>query len=84
MDVSKANGQNVGINVGTNVGITKTRKRVLQCLLEQPDLTAKALAAKLGLSSRTIERALQNLQKANVIQRVGSRKDGSWLVVKSE
>ena len=47
-------------------------------------LGAKALAAKLGLSSRTIERALQNLQKANVIQRVGSRKDGSWLVVKGE
>ena len=76
--------QNVGINVGTNVGINKTRKRVLQCLLEKPDLTAKALAEKLELSSRTIERALQDLQKANIIQRIGSRKNGSWLVVKSE
>ena len=64
-------------NVGINVGINKTQKRVLQYLLEQPDLTAKALAAKLELSSRTIERALRNLQKANLIQRIGSKKNGS-------
>ena len=82
MDVAKR--QNVGINVGTNVGINKTRKRVLQYLLEKPNLTSKALAAKLELSSRTIERALQDLQKANIIQRVGSRKNGSWLVMKSK
>ena len=47
-------------------------------------MTVNLLAKNLGLSSRTIERALLNLQKGNIIQRVGSRKNGTWLVVKSE
>ena len=61
-----------------------TQKRVLQCLLEKPDMTTAALAARLGMSPRTVSRALQNLQTAEVVMRTGSRKNGAWLVVKRE
>ena len=80
MAVSKTKRQNVSINVRIN----RTQRQVLQNLLEKPDMTSESLAEKLFLSPRTIARALQSLQKANIIQRVGSRKNGSWLVVKSE
>lgn len=76
--------KNVGINVGLNVGLKKTQKKVLQALLENSNATAADLASKMGVSARTIERALAQLQKANLIMRSGSRKTGYWLVVKSE
>ena len=67
-----------------NVGINKTQRQVLQCLLEKPDISVNALAERLGLSPRTIERALLYLWQANIIQRVGNKKKGSWLVMKGE
>ena len=80
MAVSKEKRQNVSINVRIN----RTQGRILQCLLEKPDITSKMLAERLDLSPRTIARALQYLQQTNIIQRTGSRKNGSWLVVKGE
>ena len=81
MDVTMANGQNVRI---INVRINRTQRQILQCLLDKPGMTSKVLAEKLEHSPRTIARALQQLQQANIIQRTGSRKNGSWLVLKSE
>ncbi|MBO4389167.1 MAG: HTH domain-containing protein [Spirochaetales bacterium] len=46
------------------------------------DETASSLAEKLSVSKRTAERALSSLQSRNYIERVGSRRDGFWLVVK--
>ncbi len=83
-EVVNAKRQNAGIDVGNHVRMNKTQRRVLQCLLEKPDLSANAMAEMLELSSRTIARALLHLQQASIIQRVGSRKNGSWLVVKSD
>lgn len=80
MAVSKEKRQNVSINVRIN----RTQGRILQCILEKPDITSKTLAERLELSPRTIARALQYLQQTNIIQRTGSRKNGSWLVVKGE
>ena len=76
MAVSKEKRQNVRIN--------RTQGRILQCILEKPDITSKTLAERLELSPRTIARALQYLQQTNIIQRTGSRKKSSWLVVKGE
>ena len=84
MAVSKEKRQNVSINVSINVRINRTQGRILQCLLGKPDITSKTLAERLELSPRTIARAFQYLQQTNIIQRTGSRKNGSWLVVKGE
>jgi len=40
------------------------------------------MAEKIGVSKRTIERALASLQKKGRIERVGSKRNGSWLVIK--
>ena len=64
--------------------MNKTQRQVLQYLLEKPDISVNALAEILNVSPRTIERALLYLRQANIIQRVGNKKKGSWLVVKGE
>lgn len=44
--------------------------------------TADELTAKIGVTKRTIERAFVSLQNKKVIERIGSNRNGSWLVVK--
>ena len=39
--------QNVGINVGTNVGINKTEKAVLEILISNPEKTAEEMTIEI-------------------------------------
>ena len=69
-------------NVGLNVGLTKTEKKVIQFLIGSSNLTSVELAEKVGVTKRTIERALKSLQEKNIIERIGSKRDGNWIVIK--
>lgn len=75
------NGNNVGLSVGLNVGLNQTEKRVLLHLIENPDVTAEKLSHKIGLSKRTIERSFSSLQQKGKIRRIGSKRDGTWIVL---
>ena len=69
-------------NVGLNVGLNKTEKRVIELLIEKPSYTSADLAEKIEVSKRTIERTFKTLQEKNIIERIGSKRDGKWIVVK--
>lgn len=69
-------------NVGLNVGLNKTEKKVVALLVKNPEYTSDELAAEIGVTKRTIERAFISLQKKKVIERIGSKRDGSWIVIK--
>ena len=73
--------KNVGMNVGMNVGLNKTEKAVLSLLIESADWNAEELASEVGVTKRTIERAFASLQKKGKIERIGSKRDGSWKVI---
>lgn len=89
--VVEKNKQNVGISVGINVGINdgeaiklnSTEKKIIGLLIENPEYTADVLAKKTGVTKRTIERNISNLTKKGMIERVGSKKGGSWMVNQS-
>lgn len=68
-------------NVGLNVGLNKTEKAVLGLLIEDSDRTANMIATEIGVTKRTIERTLVSLQKGK-IERIGSKRDGMWVVIK--
>ncbi len=74
-------GTNVGINVGVNGKLNTTEKKILTLLLMDDQYTVKQLAVELGVTTRTIERNLSGLQKKGKLERVGSKKDGSWIVM---
>ena len=69
-------------NVGLNVGLNKTEKRVIELLIEKPSYTSADLAEKIEVSKRTIERTFKTLQEKNMIERIGSKRDGKWIVIK--
>ena len=69
-------------NVGLNVGLNKTEKKVIEILIENTSVTSAELAEKIGVTKRTIERAFKSLQEKKIIERIGSKRDGNWIVVK--
>lgn len=69
-------------NVVLNVGLNKTEKKVIELLIENPSLTSIELAEKIGVTKRTIERSIKSLQEKKMIERIGSKRDGNWIVVR--
>lgn len=62
-------------------GAEKSSEKILALLLEHPSLSAKALAATLGLSPRGVEKLLAKLRHAGRLERVGAAKGGYWRVI---
>lgn len=50
-------------------------------MLKKP-ATFRVLALSIGVSGRTIERALRALQDKQIVQRMGNRRTDSWLVLR--
>ena len=71
-------------NVGLNVGLNKTEKKVIEILLENPNSTSAELSEQIKVTTRTIERAFNSLQEKNIIKRIGSKRDGYWIIVKQK
>ncbi|KYM44662.1 hypothetical protein A2U15_00060 [Fusobacterium necrophorum subsp. funduliforme] len=70
------------MNVGLNVGLNKTEKKVIELLIENPSYNSQDLAEKIGVTKRTIERTFKTLQEKKRIERIGSKRDGNWIVTK--
>lgn len=70
------------MSVGLNVVLNKTEKKVIELLIENPSLTSVELAEKVGVARRTIERTFKSLQEKKMIERIGSKRDGNWIVVR--
>ena len=80
--IDQIDNKNVGLNVGLNVALNKTEKKVLALLIENPELTSVKLAETVGVTKRTIERTFKSLQEKKMIERIGSKRDGIWIVVR--
>jgi predicted HTH transcriptional regulator len=76
-------GINVGINVGLNVKLNDTEKKIIGYLIENEDYTAERLSTELNVTTRTVERNISSLQKKGIIKRIGSKKDGKWIVIQT-
>ena len=56
--------------------------RILALLTDDPYLTQEELCDQLGVSLRTIKRAMKTLQDDGRLVRNGNRRSGSWIVVR--
>ncbi len=60
------------------------KEHLLLLLKENPSLTQVELSEMMEMSGRTVQVLMQELLDEGVIERVGSKKKGSWLVKKSQ
>ena len=59
---------------------TKSREKIVALLAENGKLSAAALAEKIGISAKAIEKHLANLKADSIIERIGPAKGGYWKV----
>ncbi len=61
--------------------VGKASSAILDICLERPSVTIPELAARIGITERSIQRNIQRLQQAGLLRRVGGRKEGHWEVI---
>ncbi len=49
---------------------------------ENPHVTAEMISEAVGITKRRVESNIKRLRTLGVVERVGSRKSGSWIVNK--
>jgi ATP-dependent DNA helicase RecG len=80
------NEKSVGINrksVGINeekVGIKETQKHILDLMTQRPEITADQIAESIGVTKRRVESNIRRLKALGVVEHIGARKNGSWVV----
>jgi len=60
---------------------TTNNQKIISYITNNEKVTIAELAAKIGLTERTIKRLLKELQDTNKLMREGSDKSGKWIVV---
>lgn len=58
----------------------KSREKIIALLSEDSKLSAAALAKKIGISAKAVEKHLSNLKAEGIIERIGAAKGGFWRV----
>jgi ATP-dependent DNA helicase RecG len=80
--------QNYSVNVGINVGkdvvkdvvkdLSEIQNLIIDLISTNPGITIKEIASRLNLTTRTIDRNIAILKKANLLSRQNGRKEGFW------
>ena len=69
-------------SVTLDVTLNGTEMSVLAILKQKPDSSREEIANKISKTIRTVQRALDSLRDKGYIQRVGSKQDPKWDVLK--
>lgn len=69
-------------NVTLDVTLTGTEMMVLAVLKQKPDISRVEIAEKVARTSRTVQRALDSLREKGYIERVGSKQNPFWKILK--
>lgn len=60
----------------------KTREKIVQIIINNPNVTTSELAEQFELTVKGIEWQLKQLKEHNIIRRVGADKGGYWEIIK--
>ena len=52
----------------------------MQFMIQNPTITTRELAEKIGITPKGIEKQISYLKKNNRVKRVGGRSNGQWIV----
>jgi len=58
--------------------VNETQYRIIELLLENPQLKTAEISAKIGINDRNVRKNIKSLKDAGLIKRIGSDKVGHW------
>lgn len=59
---------------------TAMNTKVLEIITAQTDISLSEIADRLGVSYKTVQRAVADLKKIGAIERIGGRRKGYWRI----
>lgn len=65
-----------------NWNLNDTQRKIVELLLENPQLSAVKLAGQIGITSRNIESNIKKLKEKGILIRHGSPKSGYWEILR--
>lgn len=80
--IAQISNGNISMNVDMNAGLNKTEKKVIEYLIEKPNVKSVELAEYIGVTKRTIERSLKTLQEKQMVERTGPKRESNWIVIR--
>ena len=63
-----------------NVRVNATQNKIMTLMVENPKITAEMLSDEIGITIRHIRKNIKKLRDAGLVGRVGSDKNGEWIV----
>ncbi|MDD7181278.1 MAG: helix-turn-helix domain-containing protein [Bacilli bacterium] len=65
-----------------NDNLTNNELALLGIFLSDPSISLSDAGDRMGISRRTVSRIVASLQDKGIVERKGSKKQGSWKIVK--
>jgi ATP-dependent DNA helicase RecG len=59
----------------------ETQQTIIRLMQTDPKISAKAIAAQVGMTSRGVQKNIDALKKAGLVERIGPAKGGHWIVI---
>ena len=63
-----------------STAISDIEKKVMEMVHLHPDITMSGLAEQMGVSYKTIQRAMSNLRQSGMVDRIGGKRYGRWVL----
>ena len=58
----------------------ENQRTILKLMLEQPTISAKSVADRIGMTPRGVQKNIETLKNIGLLERVGAAKGGYWVV----
>jgi ATP-dependent DNA helicase RecG len=71
---------NQGDYFGINFGLNETQCKIVDLMITNPEITAEQIAESIGITKRQIEANISKLKASGIVERIGARKKGRWVV----
>ncbi|GHV16019.1 hypothetical protein AGMMS49938_15500 [Fibrobacterales bacterium] len=70
-----------GAGVNAGVKMSNSQIKIFTSIQKNNNITQAEIAKKLKINESTVYRNIQKLKQMNIIERVGSDKDGVWQIL---
>ncbi len=77
-------GNKLGDKLGNKLGdkLGDNQRRILQLIDKNPYITLSKLSRAMGISQTAVENNMKKLKEKEILQRVGTAKNGKWVIIK--
>ncbi|WP_300794643.1 ATP-binding protein [uncultured Bacteroides sp.] len=80
-DNSKSSERKFGESVDKPKNIGKTAQKIIDFVISDPSISAEAMAYKIGISSRAVEKQIAKLRSMGILSREGADFGGYWRIL---